>query len=81
MIAFNKYSDLKMESLMKESRANLVSGFTSMLEDIDTVNFIGISEIDTDNDFQNNLKRTMDKKGANSCIRLGHRRTRPSHCS
>jgi len=70
MIAFNKYSDLKMESLMKESRANLVSGFTSMLEDIDTVNFIGISEIDTDNDFQNNLKRTMDKKGANSCIVL-----------
>ena len=68
MIAFNKYSERNIESLMKEPRANLVSGFTSMLESIDTVNFIGISEIDTDNDFQNNLKRMIDKKGANSCL-------------
>ena len=70
MIAFNKYSERNIESLMKEPRANLVSGFTSMLEEIDTVNFIGISEIDTDEDFQNNLKRMMDKKGANSCLFL-----------
>ena len=68
MIAFNKYSERNIESLMKEPRANLVSGFTSMLESIDTVNFIGISEIDTDNDFQNNLKRMIDKRGANSCL-------------
>ena len=70
MIAFNKYSDRNIESLMKEPRANLVSGFTSMIESIDTVNFIGISEIDTDNDFQNSLKRMMDKNGANSCLVL-----------
>jgi hypothetical protein len=70
MIAFNKYSDRKIESLMKEPRANLVSGFTSMLESIDTVNFIGIDEIYTDNDFQNNLKKMIDKKGANSCLVL-----------
>ena len=68
MITFNKYSERNIESLMKEPRANLVSGFTSMLESIDTVNFIGISEIDTDNDFQNNLKRMIDKRGANSCL-------------
>jgi hypothetical protein len=70
MIAFNKYSDRNIESLMKEPRANLVSGFTSMLESIDTVNFIGIDEIYTDNDFQNNLKKMIDKKGANSCLVL-----------
>ena len=70
MIAFNKYSDRKIESLMKEPRANLVSGFTSMLESIDNVNFIGISEIDTNNDSQNNLKKMMDKKGANFCLVL-----------
>ena len=70
MIAFNKYSDRKIESLMKEPRANLVSGFTSMLESIDNVNFIGISEIDTNNDSQKNLKKMMDKKGANFCLVL-----------
>jgi hypothetical protein len=70
MIAFNKYSDRNIESLMKEPRANLVSGFTSMIESIDTVNFIGIDEIYTDNDFQNNLKKMIDKKGANSCLVL-----------
>ena len=70
LIAFNKYSDLKKESLMKEPRANLVSGFTSVLESIDTVNFLGISEIDTNDDSQNNLKRMMDKKGSNFCLVL-----------
>jgi len=70
MVVFNKYSDHNTENLMKEPRANLVSGFTSMLESIDTVNFIGIDEIYTDNDFQNNLKKMIDKKGANSCLVL-----------
>ena len=70
LIAFNKYTDRKIESLMKEPRANLEAGFTSMLESIDNVNFIGISEIDTNNDSQNNLKKMMDKKGANFCLVL-----------
>ena len=55
---------------MKEPRANLEAGFTSMLESIDNVNFIGISEISTNNDSQNNLKRLMDKKSANFCLVL-----------
>ena len=41
-----------------------------MLESIDNVNFIGISEIDTNNDSQKNLKKMMDKKGANFCLVL-----------
>ena len=68
MIAFNKYSDRNIESLMKEPRANLVSGVVSLVDSMESVDFIGISEIDIENNFKDKLKRTMDKKGSNSCL-------------
>ena len=70
MIAFNNSSDRKISSLMKEPRANLVSGFTSVFESIDNVNFIGIAEINNNDESQTNLKKMMDKKGANFCLLL-----------
>ena len=68
MIVFNKYSDRNIENLMKEPRSNLVSGVVSLVETMESVDFIGISEINFENNFQNNLKRMMDKKGSNSCL-------------
>ena len=68
MIVFNKYSDHNTENLMKEPRSNLVSGVVSLVETMESVNFIGISEIDIENNFQNNLTRMMDKKGSNSSL-------------
>ena len=68
MIVFNKYSDSNLGNLMKEPRSNLVSGVVSLVETMESVDFIGISEIDFENNFQNNLKRMMDKKGSNSSL-------------
>jgi len=68
MIVFNKYSDRKIEKLMKEPRSNLVSGVVSLVETMESIDFIGISEIDFENNFQNNLTRMMDKKGSNSSL-------------
>jgi len=68
MIVFNKYSDRNRENLMKESRSNLVSGVVSLVETMESIDFIGISEIDFENNFKNNLTRMMDKKGSNSCL-------------
>ena len=68
MIVFNKYSDRKIEKLMKEPRSNLVSGVDSLVETMESVDFIGISEIDFENNFQKNLTKIMDKKGSNSCL-------------
>jgi len=68
MVVFNKYSDSNLGNLMKEPRSNLVSGVVSLVETMESVDFIGISEIDFENNFQNNLKRMMDKKGSNSSL-------------
>ena len=68
MIVFNKYSDRNTENLMKEPRSNLVSGVVSLVDTMESVNFIGISEIDIGNNFQTNLRKMMDKKGSNSCL-------------
>ena len=68
MVVFNKYSDRNKENLMKEPRSNLVSGVVSLVESMESVDFIGIDEIDIENDFKDKLKRTMDKKGSNSCL-------------
>ena len=65
MIVFNKYSDRNIENLMKEPRSNIVSGIVSLVDTMESVDFIGISEIDIENNFQNNLTRMMDKKGSN----------------
>ena len=68
MVVFNKYSDRNKENLMKEPRSNLVSGVVSLVDTMESVDFIGISEIDNGNDFKDSLKRTMDKKGSNSSL-------------
>ena len=68
MVVFNKYSDHNTENLMKEPRSNLVSGVVSLVDTMESVNFIGISEIDIGNNFQTNLRKMMDKKGSNSCL-------------
>ena len=68
MVVFNKYSDRNTETLMKEPRSNLISGVVSLVDTMQSVEFIGISEIDIGNDFKDSLKRTMDKKGANSSL-------------
>ena len=68
MVVFNKYSDRNTENLMKEPRSNLVSGVVSLVDTMESVNFIGISEIDIGNNFQTNLRKMMDKKGSNSCL-------------
>ncbi len=68
MVVFNKYSDRNIENIMKEPRANLVSGVVSLVDTMESVNFIGISEIDIGNNFQTNLRKMMDKKGSNSCL-------------
>ena len=68
MIVFKKYSDRNLENLMKEPRSNLVSGVVSLVETMESVDFIGISEIDIGNDFHNNLTRMMDNRGSNSCL-------------
>ena len=68
MVVFSKYSDRNKENLMKEPRSNLVSGVVSLVDTMESVEFIGISEIDIGNDFKDSLKRTMDKKGANSSL-------------
>ena len=70
MIVFNKYSDRNIENLMKEPRSNLVSGVVSLVDTMESVDFIGIDEINFENNFQNNLKRMMDKKGSNFCLVL-----------
>ena len=68
MLVFNKYSDSNTETLMKEPRSNLVSGVVSLVETMESVDFIGISEIDTENDFKDKLKRTMERKGSNTSL-------------
>ena len=68
MIVFKNYSDRNLENLMKEPRSNLVSGVVSLVETMESVDFIGISEIDIGNDFHNNLTRMMDNRGSNSCL-------------
>jgi hypothetical protein len=68
MVVFNKCSDRNIENLMKEPRSNLVSGVVSLVDTMESIDFIGISEIDNGNDFKDKLKRTMDKKGSNSSL-------------
>ena len=68
MIVFKKYSDSNLENLLKEPRSNIVSGIVSLVDTMESVDFIGISEIDIENNFQNNLTRMMDKKGSNSSL-------------
>ena len=68
MVVFNKYSDRNKENLMKEPRSNLVSGVVSLVGSMESVDFIGISEIDIGNNFKDKLKRTMDKKGSISSL-------------
>jgi len=68
MVVFNKYSDRNTENLMKEPRSNIVSGVVSLVDSMESVDFIGISEIDVGNNFQTNLRKMMDKKGSNSCL-------------
>ena len=68
IVVFIKYSDRNIENIMKEPRANLVSGVVSLVDTMESVNFIGISEIDIGNNFQTNLRKMMDKKGSNSCL-------------
>ena len=68
MLVFNKYSDSNTETLMKEPRSNLVSGVVSLVETMESVDFIGISEIDIENDFKDKLKRTMEKEGSNTSL-------------
>ena len=68
IVVFNKYSDSNLENLMKEPSSNLVSGVVSLVETMESVDFIGISEIDFGHNFQNNLKNMMDKKGSNSSL-------------
>ena len=58
-------SDQNVEKIMKEPRSNLVSGVVSLVETINSVKLIGISEIDFENDFHKNLTKTMDSKGSN----------------
>ena len=70
MIVFNKYSDRNTENLMKEPRSNLVSGVVSLVDTMESVDFIGNDGINFENNFQNNLTRMMDKKGSNSCLVL-----------
>ena len=70
MVVFNKYSDHNTENLMKEPRSNLVSGVVSLVDTMESVDFIGNDEINFENNFQNNLTRMMDKKGSNSCLVL-----------
>jgi len=70
LLVFNKYADRNVQNLMKEPRSKLVAGFVSLIERMTSVNFIGISEIDFENNFQHNLTRTMDKNGANSSLVL-----------
>ena len=65
VIVFNKYSDQNVEKIMKEPRSNLVSGVVPLVETMNSVNLIGISEIDIENDFHKNLTKTMDSKGSN----------------
>ena len=65
VIVFNKYSDQNVEKIMKEPRSNLVSGVVSLVETMNSVKLIGISEIDIENDFHKNLTKTMDSKGSN----------------
>ena len=68
IIVFNKYSDQNVENIMKEPRSNLVSGVVSLVETMNTINLIGISEIDIENNFWKNLTKSMDSKGANSSL-------------
>ena len=65
VIVFNKYSDQNVEKIMKEPRSNLVSGVVSLVETMNSVKLIGISEIDIETDFHKNLTKTMDSKGSN----------------
>ena len=68
IIVFNKYSDQNVENIMKEPRSNLVSGVVSLVETMNAINLIGISEIDIENNFWKNLTKSMDSKGANSSL-------------
>ena len=52
MIVFKKYSDSNLENLLKEPRSNLVSGVVSLVETMESIDFIGISEIDIENNFK-----------------------------
>ena len=70
MVVFNKYSDRNKETLIKEPRSNLVSVVVLLVDTMDSVEFIGISEINIGYDFKDSLKRTMDKKGSNSRLVL-----------
>ena len=54
MIVFNKYSDRNRENLMKESWSNLVSGVVSLVETMESIDFIEISQVDFENNFNNN---------------------------
>ena len=65
IIVFNKYSDQNAEKIMKEPRSNLVSGVVSLVETMNSIKLIGISEIDIETDFHKNLTKTMDSKGSN----------------
>ena len=68
IVIFVKESDRKRENVIKESRKNLVSGFESIVESIDSVDLIGVSEIGTKDRIEDALARIMDEQGSNSSL-------------
>ena len=68
IVVFLKESDRNRESVVKESRKNLVSGFESLVGSIEGVDFIGVSEIGSSESIEDSLIRIMDERGSNSSL-------------
>ena len=68
MVIFKKKPDSNLENMLKRPRSYLFSGLESLVENLESIDFMGQSEIDSNKDFLINLKRAMILKDSNASL-------------
>ena len=68
ILVFREKRDSERESLSKEPRTILSSELESLFEELDSIEFLGVSKVMSGGSFMNSLGKTMNKRGSNSSL-------------
>ena len=68
ILVFREKQDSEWESLSKEPRTILSSELESLFEELDSIEFLGVSKVMSGISFQQALGKTMNERGSNSSL-------------
>ena len=68
ILVFREKRDSERESLSKEPRTILSSELESLFEELDSIEFLGVSKVMPDSAFSNSLGKAMSQMGSNSSL-------------